>query len=179
MVKIGMVEEYDVRRVAVSNSVEVMRQLHEGGERIRLAAKAGHDSMREVLASFASELEGKTFSGTSSDALAAGGRLLVTESDEEAVLRLMEEATQQLPQFWKQKVRAQQMRQLLIGGKALSMEELQGSDFSAHVCASEESLDPLGPFESGWKAPGDGERRGSCVEAHGGGHASTAAFLEG
>lgn len=141
IVKVAMVDEYDVRRIAFSNSAEVFRQLHEGGEKIRLAAKCGHNKMREVFKAFALELARKSFSGTSSDALAADGKLLETTSDAEAVLRLMEEATQALPQFWQEKVMAQRARQLILGRQAVSMEDLPIADSWMGYCSSTLSSD--------------------------------------
>jgi len=133
MIKVAMVDESEIHRVIFSNSEEILNQIRAGGMKLREAAMAGEEKLKEVLDSFLQELQEKKFSGVSVDALnspqlhgcdastsmstsMSPSTMSPTNRDggRATVARIMMELVADLPKHWTAQVTQQRQRQLVL-----------------------------------------------------------------
>eukprot|EP00448_Togula_jolla_P030338 CAMPEP_0170622178 /NCGR_PEP_ID=MMETSP0224-20130122/28989_1 /TAXON_ID=285029 /ORGANISM="Togula jolla, Strain CCCM 725" /LENGTH=864 /DNA_ID=CAMNT_0010948473 /DNA_START=55 /DNA_END=2650 /DNA_ORIENTATION=+ len=161
MIKVAMVDESEIHRVIFSNSEAILRQIRAGGMKLREAAMAGEEKLKEVLDCFLQELQEKKFSGVSVDALKCshihgcdasqmgpsnhdGGRATVA--------RIMKELVADLPKHWTAQVNQQRQRQLVLA--------VNRGDVGAVLCCLGLGVDPNFQDEMGTSCLHSAARRG-------------------
>jgi len=142
MIKVAMVDESEIDRVAFSNSPEILSQIRAGGMKLKRAAMAGEEELKRVLKSFVEEMKGKKFNGVSMDALIScpscsltitrdrGNSTIRHENgldDRTTVAKIMTELVAHLAEHWSLQQAQQRQRQLVLAvnrGDVQATEEL-------------------------------------------------------
>eukprot|EP00931_Biecheleriopsis_adriatica_P106140 TRINITY_DN80646_c0_g1_i1.p1 TRINITY_DN80646_c0_g1~~TRINITY_DN80646_c0_g1_i1.p1 ORF type:complete len:747 (-),score=156.69 TRINITY_DN80646_c0_g1_i1:150-2261(-) len=125
MVKGAMVSESDFHRVCFSNSRAVFEEIRDGSVRLRAAAQAGQDELKDELEFFFRQLGSKKFAASSLDKAINGNVVASAHTqqsadqeappdDQQVVASIMHDMVKHLSSHWAEQQEKQRHRQLLL-----------------------------------------------------------------